>query len=368
MNSWSEETVFHDGDRFFEALLQEIGRARANVDLETYIFDRDELGDRVLSALGAAARRGIRVRLLLDGVGSASWTLRDLKKARSQGVDVRVFHPLPWQNPKFEFFRSLAPQRWLLSLGKLNRRNHRKTCIIDDRIAFLGGMNVSARHLNRSPDLPGWRDTSARVLGDDVRLLSQAFEEAWSRKSRGSSLSSPLVRLNSNRLQRRGSYAELIQRLLSAQNRVWITNPYFVPEFAVLRALRFSAWTGKDVRILVPRRNDVWGMKWAINAFYFILLSAGVKIHEYSPTILHAKTLLIDDWATVGSSNFNHRSIFHDLEVDAVLALPSSIHSLETQFLIDLSQSHPVDPGSWGKRPWGRRALERLVLVFRRWL
>lgn len=136
----------------------------------------------------------------------------------------------------------------------------------------------------------------------------------------------------------------------------------------MVRALRFAAWAGRDVRLLIPRRNDVWGLKWAIRAFYFILLSARVRIYEYSPSILHAKTLLIDDWAIVGSSNLNHRSLFYDLEVNVILTRPESLMSLETQFLRDASVSREIDSRAWANRSWTGRFLERLAMTVRHWI
>lgn len=374
---WIEETIYHDGDRFFSELAQALSSARRTIDLETYIFDRDELGRQVLDALAAAVRRGVRVRLLLDGFGCAHWSTLDAEELERAGIETRFYHPLPWQNANYSIFRFMTPRRTMLGISKLNRRNHRKTCVIDGDLAFLGGMNVSARHLTRTAGSEAWRDTSVKVRGEALHQLTRAFEHAWTHTKSAAlrgigdakfPIRSKLLRLNLNRKMRRALYQDLIHHMLHAQKRIWITNPYFIPERAVIRALRFAGWAGIDVRVLLPKRNDIWGLKWAIKAFYYILLTARVRIYEYTPSILHAKVMIIDDWAMVGSSNLNHRSLLHDLEVDVILVRQESMRSLEQQFTRDLSQSIEIDAQSWRKRPWTGRLLERIALVFKRWL
>lgn len=352
MIAWTEELVYHDGARFFSDLCQAIDSARRSIEMESYIFDRDALGMRVLNHLAAAARRGVQVRLLLDGFGCSGWTYSDLNEVRSQGVDARMYHPLPWQNYPGRVWRYLTPQRLFRGLGKLNRRNHRKTCVIDGGLAFAGGMNVSARHLE-------WRDTSVRVRGEGSLELTRAFELAWKNIHGQRDLL---------RKERKRAYHRLLERILGAERRVWITNPYFVPDLLLIRGLRYVAWTGRDVRVLLPRRSDVWGIQWAIQAFYWILLSSKVRIFEYEPAILHAKILLIDDWASVGSTNLNQRSLVHDLEADIVLSQPGSVQSVEQRFLSDLARSREIEASHWERRPIRRRFFESLALVFRRWM
>jgi cardiolipin synthase len=365
------ELVFHEGDRYFASLRKAIDEAKKTVDLETYIFDRDEVGERLLDHLARAARRGVRVRLLLDGFGCSQWSHAEAEALRERGIQTRFYHPLPWQTDR----ERLA---WLrIRLARLNRRNHRKTCVVDSHVAYLGGMNVSARHSIEHAGSEAWRDTSVRIAGGHARGLSLAFEAAWSKPGtfrlrwrfhRRLGTLSGSIRLNVTRAQRRAGQAELVHRILSAKRRVWITNPYFVPDFSLIRALRFAAWSGVQVRVLVPRKNDVFGMRWAARAFYGALLRAGVRIHEYVPSVLHAKIVLADAWARVGSSNLNSRSLLHDLEADVVLSEPASLRSLERRFEADLDASMKVDPVAWRGRSPFSRLLERLALVFRRWI
>lgn len=377
MESWQEETVFHDGDRFFSRLCNDIACARTSIDLETYIFDRDPLGERILLLLSRAARRGVRVRLMLDGVGCSNWSYADLGPLLESGAQARFFHPLPWQDSRLWRWRFPTLRRIALGLGKLNRRNHRKTCVLDGTIAFLGGMNISGRHTAAQSGSSAWRDTSVRVLGPAVQELSHAFERTWLhsrslrqrwwRDRRHPAHPVPL-QIGFNRRQRRAFYLDLVCRVVAAKTRVWITNPYFVPEVSLLRALRFPAWSGTDVRLLVPRQSDVWGMRWAVKASYFILLNAGVRIFEYDPSILHAKSVIIDDWVKVGSSNLNRRSLLRDLEVDVILSRPESLASMTEQFLADVERSLEIRLSAWNRRSWTNRLLEGLAVLFRRWL
>ncbi len=376
-NEWQEEVVFHEGDLYFADLIKSLEGAKKSIELETYIFDHDALGALVLKALCDAARRGVRVRLLLDGVGSSNWSFADTAKLRESGANVRFFHPLPWQNPEFNFFESLRIRRLLLGIFKLNRRNHRKSCLIDQEVAYIGGMNISARHMARYSSKKAVRDTSVRVRGETLDQLLRAYNFTFNhpttatfkfRRQREYSIRSTLLRFNITRKQRVNSHQDLLQRIFSAQKRIWITNPYFVPDLALIRALRFAAWAGKDVRLLLPLRTDIPGFKLAVNAFYLTLLTAKVQIFEYQPSFLHAKTMLIDDWATVGSSNLNHRSLYYDLEIDAVLNHPESVQSLEKQFVLDLTHSKQIDINAWSNRFWVTRLLERVALLFRRWL
>lgn len=379
---WHKETVFHDGDAFFDAFCAAIAQAKKTIDLETYIFDKDSLSKRIVKCLCKAADRGVKVRLLLDGFGSSSWSSSDLKKFLGEKIEYRFFHPLPWQRSDFEIWNYLAFQKIVMGFWKLNRRNHRKTLLIDKTTALLGSMNISERHLKDKLGADAWRDTSALVEGPQVLDLHKAFDNAWEHfktypyrwkkfggKKRFRKLpSSELIRLNVTRTLRRASYMHLIRRILQAKKRVWITNPYFIPDFSLILALRAAAKADVDVKVLLSKKSDVLGIKWAIRSFYLHLLSGGVRIYEYFPSVLHAKVLLIDGWASVGSSNLNHRSLHYDLESDVILEEPSSVHSIEKQFAADLKNSEEIKLKAWKNRSWIQIPQEKFALLFKRWL
>lgn len=382
MRYWDDEEVFHDGDAYFSRVLAAVGHAKRSVDWETYIFDRDRQGERVLAALASAAARGVRVRLLIDGAGSSGWNYRDLERARRLGIQVRIYHPLPWQVRPLRLLGELASWKpWLSRLGQMNRRNHRKTCIIDSHAAFSGGMNVSEHHLREWRGAGAWHDIAVRVVGDSVQALETAFYLAWreSGASRPRSArrwlrraqSKPIpagVRLNSNRFQRQQINEERIQRIQQASERVWITTPYLVPQLRLILALRETAARGVDVRLLTPSRSDVFFMRWINRAFHPVLLHAGVRIHEYRSAFLHGKLNIVDDWVVVGSSNLNHRSLLHDLEVGIVLSNPQTLKDLELRFQNDLQASQEIRSHHLRGWRWGQVLLGRLLLVFRRWI
>lgn len=368
--AWEEEELFFDGDAYFDSILEAIKHAQKSIDFESYIFENDSLGKRVVDALKAAARRGVVVRLIVDGIGSPSFIRAFLDPLLDSGVQVRIFHPLPWQitKGKIETFTSL--------FERLNKRNHRKVCIVDGKEAWIGSLNVSQSHLQSAVGHRAWRDTGVKLKGEALDELRSSFESLWSvqniprlpiRTERRIARYS-LIRLNNTWVRRRILYKDLIKRIRTAKKKIWITNAYFVPDGSFLRALHAAARRGVDIRILVPRESDVFFFKYVVAAFYFGLLKSGVKVYEYLPSFLHAKSMIIDDWVVVGTSNLNHRSLLHDFEVDVVLKMPKSLEALEEQFLKDLDFSANIDLEAWRARPWFDKLLGSLILFFRYWL
>jgi cardiolipin synthase len=373
---WERCEVINDGDLFFQALEAAIDAANVSVDVEFYIFATDTTGQWFFKVLARAARRGVVVRLLIDGIGSTSFARSYGEKAREAGLLVRVFHEPPWERWRWWQRRQGASERrstWRRMIRRINHRNHRKVCILDGRTAFVGSFNVTKYHLASEMGSAAWRDSGVVVEGAEVTVLINTFEDIWigrfqrlRRKIRRKRLrTSPLVRLNVTGKQRRENYLELLVRLLRARQRIWITNAYFVPDGSLLRALSVVAREGVDVRILVPGFSDVVFIPWVTSAFHFGLLSAGVKIFEYRGSVLHAKTMVIDDWGLVGSSNLNHRSLLHDLEADIVVTGEASLQKMGEQFVADLGRSVEVTHENWRQRSFFERVLGRVLLWFR---
>lgn len=354
------EKIYNNGDDFFQDVLTGIFEAQKLVQFETYIFDEDYIGNKILEALAAAVQRGVRVQLLLDGVGSSSWTLNDAAKWRARGIELKFFHALPWQRRRTLLFHLFSVKRITLGIFKLKHRNHRKTCIIDERIVFVGSMNVSIRHLPSVMGTLAWRDTAAKLTDSDMQLYTSAFCEAWNFSQHHYGKRWFRVSQHKKRAHRK-----LIHGIWSAQKRVWITNPYFIPDFKLIRSLCSVSRRGVDVKILLPSRSDVLGIKFAMEGFYTLLLSFGIEIYEYAPSMLHAKILIFDDWVSMGSSNLDPRSIFYNLEIDAILKEPESIRSIENQFVLDLQISKRIQFSEWQNRSLFNRWLERFFLFFR---
>lgn len=368
-----KEQIFFNGDDYFASLIGDIARAQKSIDIETYIFEMDALGKRIMQSLLVAAQRGIKVRVMVDGAGAPQWgggLVRSLEKA---GGQTRIFHPFPWRLWQWSrsFVRVPLMLKAIYLLLKINSRNHRKVCIIDKKIAYVGSFNVTHNHLAQEGD--GWRDTGIRL--EDVNLddLRKAFNTAWDNLTIQERLrqifrhvyTNPIFRLNYNRHRRRILYKNLLHRFTNCKQRIWITNAYFVPDNFLLKKLHEAAIRGVDVRILLPRKSDVAFMPWASKTFYERLLKSGVRIFEYLPTVLHAKTLILDEWMLIGSSNLNHRSLLHDLEVDINIHSLRSKKSLEQQFLLDLEKSKEITLGLWHKPPFYQRFFGGILLYLK---
>lgn len=338
-------------------MLMAISAARYSIKLESYIFADDEIGRRFAAALGERARAGVQVLMNLDAAGSLFWSSRSLERSlKQQGVKVRWFHRWNWRQP------------W-----RYNQRNHRKILVIDGRIGFLGGFNI---HRENSLEVFGekrWRDTHVKVTGELARGLQTLFDAFWRRHSRrypfiltqnGDALISNYSLRG--RLFLRRLYG---MKFATARQRIWLSTPYFVPDYRTQHALMRAARRGVDVKLLVPRKNDVRIAQWAANAAYEPLLHAGVKIYEYLPRMLHAKTAVIDgEWSTIGSANIDYRSFFVNYEINLVSVQPVLAAELEKQFRTDLLQSEQVMTSRWARRAVTQRLLELIGWVARRWL
>lgn len=384
---WATERLLFDGDAFFDALLRDIDAARHCVDLETYIFRGDKIGQKISAALVRAAARGVRVRLIVDGIGASGWFEKHAPELETKQVAVRIYHPVMlfnlWSRLKIDFGFA-APKgekiRGSALMARLNRRDHRKMCVIDRAIGYVGSVNVTDDHRASVMGARAWRDTSVRVEGTPVRDLVVAFDDVWDRchdaygrprwrermmTPKNQPLFSRLVRFNYTSKLRRKTYKQLIRRISRARTRVWITNPYFAPGPGLLRALKQAAQNGADVRILVPRISDVFFMPWVSTAYYASILKGGAKIYEYLPRMLHAKTSIVDNWMIVGSSNFNRRSIVHDFEVDLVLGHKSTHEELVAAFQRDLKESEQVTTARGGLTAWVGRFIS---LILKNWI
>lgn len=383
MTRWDREELVIDGDAYFQRLIADIAAAQRSVDLESYIVTNDAVMAAVAEALVAAAGRGVRVRLLVDAAGGGRWLAAVGAALVTARVEVRAFAPLPWL-----MFPAVPCgwgelRRFMPLLLRMNRRNHRKTCVVDSCSGWVGSFNLTAVHSRAASGAKAWRDTAVRVEGPGLAALEGAFALAWLRAwpLRDGRLRppprtvacpllprSPLLRLNDRRGERRRLLRELHARIGMARRRVWISNAYLVPRLRLVRVLQRAVRRGADVRILVPEVSDIPFMPWLTATCYQALSEAGVRVYHYQPAMLHAKTALIDDWAMVGSSNLNSRSLFHDLEADAVLSHASSRTQLERQFRADLARSQQIRHADWAHLPWLVRLGCATILSVRHWV
>lgn len=371
LESTTDKLVF-DPRVYFDGLLADIDCARFEIILETYIFSLDKVGNAFVKSLKQASERGVSVRLLIDGVGSYVDTARLVEMFESTRCEIKIFHPLPWD---FKVFRNalIAGQNYsalLSSIATVNRRNHRKLCIIDQKTAWLGSFNITADHYNHHPNEegPNWHDTGLRTSGSVVPMLLHNFEQVWQRKVENRRNRTRQFLAFSTIRGRKQLATELIDHLNSASERISITNAYFNPSNRVLKTLRRAARRGVQVRVIVPAKSDIFFFPELSRTYYADLLNAGIRVFEYQHSVLHSKTMLIDDTVVVGSTNLNFRSFIHDLELDAVIFDTKIVEQMEQRFEQDLLQCEEIDLKRWQKYPLLLRLLAWVPRLLRYWM
>tara|TARA_R110002167_G_scaffold136291_4_gene322967 strand:+ start:436 stop:1590 length:1155 start_codon:yes stop_codon:yes gene_type:complete len=369
-----QEIIYTDANSYFDGVIESINQARHSVDLEVYIFDNDVLSKKIVDALTQAAKRNVKVRVLTDGVGACIDFYHIAKKLIAAGAEVKIFHPLPWhiEQWRLSLTHSKGLQKFLHLLTSINKRNHRKLILIDHRSAWLGSFNISQKHLPKENKGEHWRDTAIEVKDIDLEDLQIAFDSCWHKwpkKQTALYLPQSPFMFNFTRALRIKQRKRLLERIQKADKKIWITNAYFVPDKHLLEALSFASYRGIDVRILLPRTSDIFFIPWASAYFYNRLLKSGARIFEFQGRVLHAKTLIIDDWAVIGSSNLNRRSLHHDLELDYSLQLPESKQKLSRSFEVDLKESEELDAKNFEQtRIWQRILGGILVFLLARWV
>lgn len=351
-------TLLVDGAATYEAIGRAIDEARHHVHAEYYLVGRGEVADWFAARLIAAAARGVRVRLLLDGYGSFWIGRRWVRRLRAGGVEVAFFLPA-----RLFFFQPM------------NLRNHRKIVVVDGEIGFTGGINVCDEYKGKGE--PPWRDTHLRVAGPAAAQLARLFEEDWHFATRreirheGPPPDSAhdehgraMVAIVRSGPDIQGAERETIHRVFFsaitiARERVHITTPYFIPDRAILVALQTAALRGVDVKLILPSRSNHPFVFQAGRSFYEELLEAGVQLHEYGPGMIHAKTMVVDaSVALVGSANMDLRSFRLNFEVHAVVRDEATAQRLEGCFAEDLAVSARLDLATFRARPWWLKVLE----------
>ncbi|MGD8429096.1 MAG: phospholipase D-like domain-containing protein [Ectothiorhodospiraceae bacterium] len=349
--------IFTEGDELYRAMLASIRQADRSVCLETYIFADDGVGRRFSRVLAERAEQGVQVRLLVDALGSmGAFPRRTERELNGAGVEVRRFHRWQWRDPL-----------------RYNRRDHRKLLVVDGHTAYLGGFNIHSRGSRMHFGAGRWRDTHVSFQGALARDAERLFETFWKRQwNRHHALRLPatdVLASNHNAYTRRRLRYFVDDILETATRRLWVTTPYFVPDRHLQRRLLAAASRGVDVRVLVPRKNDVRVARWASHAAYAALLAGGVRIFEYLPRVLHAKTIVADgEWTMVGTSNLDYRSFRHNYEINLISGDPALCRGLESDYLADLGESVEVRADGWRRRPWSHHVAEAIGWAARRWL
>jgi cardiolipin synthase A/B len=355
-------TILNNGDEFYPSMLQAIAAAEASITIEAYIYGSGEVGQQFAEALAARATAGIRVKILLDAVGSSSIGEEILEILEGGTCQLAWYNPFNWRR-----------------LGRYNHRTHRKSLIIDGRVAFTGGAGI-ADHWRGQARNPGeWRDLQIRVAGPGVAPLQTGFAQNWLQTT-GELISGPLYYPLSKpagplALQTIMSSPEIgastvrimyYLSIICARRSILIANPYFVPDAAARDALIEAKRRGVDVRVMVAARyNDNWLAHHNSVRVYGRLLEAGIEILEYNHTMLHLKTMVVDGkWFTIGTTNFDNRSFAHNEEnntcgYDATLA-----QQLHDMFDHDAKGCERLDLETWKRRGVWIRAEEVVAAFF----
>ncbi len=362
-----EVTVLRDGGPTFEAMLEAISAAKESICLETYILASDSTGDRFKLALVERARAGVKGRLIYDAVGSFGISDAWVNDLRAAGIEVIDFNPIaPWR-AKFN----------------LSHRDHRKILVVDNEVAFTGGLNIANDYAPVDEGGVGWHDMHCRVRGPIVYDLARLFRRNWIRSGGEpyppvprKSVETPgpggsFVRLLENTRRRnratfRRAYLHVIR---AAKSLVRIENAYFLPDRGLRRALVRAATRGVDVQIIVPGRSDVRIIEWASLYVLRNLARRGIKIWRWRGPMMHAKTATVDAiWSTIGSYNFDSQSRFNNLEVTVEILDPDIGGELARHFDSDVPNCDPYDEGVWLKLPVWKKLLAWIGFRLRRFL
>ena len=342
---WSSESVFDDAGIYFDEMIACLESATQTINLDFYIFQYDKLGKRVIEALKEASVRGVTIRVIVDGIGSGNSANIVASILTDHGISVNVFRPLPWYLSNYQW--SLKQGSWIEKMSyfftSLNRRDHRKLCIIDSEIAFCGSLNIAQYHIDIGPSIDRWHDYGVKLEGENVALLDSDFSSLWAQHETAShrnKLSSFLS--NASKIKRKARNEFVISMIANTRQQIWICTAYFSPSRPILKALAAACARGVEVKLIVAEKSDVFFFPLLTATYYVDLLKMGVRVFAYQKGILHAKLMLIDEQCIIGSSNLNHRSYYHDLELDVVLNTTSAIDNVKTNLSRDIEDSREI--------------------------
>ncbi|HSP35719.1 MAG TPA: cardiolipin synthase [Thermoanaerobaculia bacterium] len=359
-------TILKNGVQIFPAMLSAIRNAKRTINLEFYVYWDGEIGRQFAEALAERARAGVHVKVILDAVGSSPMSQSLIDFMARNGVDLEWYHPIRWY-----------------TLSRANHRTHRKLLLVDGEVGFCGGVGIADTWLGDADSKDHWRETVVRVEGPVVTQMQFAFMDNWV-KSRGELLTGldyfptleavgdQLTQVIKSSPSEGSSTAKLLYiiSIVSATRSIYINSAYFVPDRDTTRALEGAVRRGVDVRVIVPGEyNDVPIARQASRLQYEFLLRRGIRIFEYQPTMMHAKTMVVDGmWTSVGSSNFDDRSFRLNDEVNVNVYGEGIATQMQQIFFDDIKESVEITPRKWLRRPLFDRLKEAMAGVLKRQL
>ena len=370
-------SLLQDGPATYAAMFAAIRLAQDHINLESYIFEDDEIGRQFADLLLESQARGVQVNIIYDSVGGFNTPKAFFERLTQGGIAVLEFNPV---NPL------TAKKAWLI-----NNRDHRKLLIVDGQTAFIGGINISSVYssgsaLKRAGKVDDnkvvWRDTHVQIKGPVVGELQQLFMQTWT-KQHGQALAVrqylPALKAEGKDIVRAiGStpddpysliYLTLISAIGNAEKQVYLTNAYFVPDPQLLKTLTDAAARGVDVKLILPSHSDSAVVFHAGRAHYTRLLKGGVKLYERQGALLHSKTAVIDGvWSTVGSTNLDWRSFLNNDEINAVILGQEFAQKMQAVFTADVDASQAIELPAWEDRPIQFRVKEWMAQLWSRLL
>ncbi|MBB6671677.1 cardiolipin synthase [Cohnella nanjingensis] len=354
----NKSRVLTNAKTAYVAMMEAIRGAQHHIHFASYIIRDDDTGRMFRQALIEKAKAGVQVRLLYDGIGSYK-----LKPS--------YFEPLTEAGAEFACFFPLRPT---FMKKRMNYRNHRKILVVDGTKGFVGGINIGDEYLGKHPRLGFWRDTHLELEGDSVYGLQEVFLKDWELAS-NERPSDPRflpmhecagdepVQIVAGGPNRRADaiHETLFASLAAANERIWITTPYFIPSAGLAMALKTAALSGVDVRLIVPLIPDTHLVHAATMSYVDEMMSSGIRFWQYERGFIHAKVVIVDHLlASVGTANMDLRSFFSNFETNAILYHPDAIATLEEDFLQDLKDSRELELSTFRKRPRKRKVAEAL--------
>lgn len=368
-------TLLYDGPDTMKAMIEAIKQAKNHINLETYIFDQDELGQSFANLLIERQRAGVQVNIIYDSVGTIGVPQEFFDNMKNAGIHLLAFNPV---NP----FKLIGP--W-----QPNNRDHRKILVVDGKVAFTGGVNISRSYgassivhaKKRRKTQVGWRDTHIRIEGPAVAALQWTFLNNWVSQNApelpDNDFFPPLPEVGNKLVRVLASepggnfdiYKAYLIAIREAKKSIHITCAYFVPDAQTLKALQQAAQRGVEVKLILPSVTDSDLVRHASESFYSEILASGIKIYQLKIAVLHAKTAVIDGvWGTVGSTNIDTRSFLHNKEINVIVFDEEFGAALEKAFSEDLSYSKEITAASWAQRPAANQIKEWMARQFQYWL
>ncbi len=355
----NEIEIITDGKEMFDALLNDIKNAKISIDILYFIVKPDEVGMKFLNALTEKAKEGVQVRLLADGLGSKRLNRKVLKDYRAAGG-------------KFVFF---FPLRLKYINPKLNYRNHRKLVIIDDAIGYLGGFNIGREYLGLKKKFGYWRDTQLRIQGSAIQDMKVRFlldwrvaakekimiHEAYASKINGNGTTGIQIVSSGPHTSKEEVKRGFNKMITTAQRKIWIQTPYFVPSGSLQENLKVAILSGVDVRIMIPSMPDHLFVYWATWSYIGVLLRLGAKVYIYDNGFLHAKTMVVDgEVSTAGTANFDRRSFKLSFETNVFIYGSKEAKMMEDIFIKDLENCHELTAEAYARRGTWIKAKESI--------